>query len=329
MGNTHINSALMGSLLGAGWGDNVIHAIAAIAELNPPPGTINMLGWSRGAVTCTKMAFRLSEIFPQMDVNIFAVDPVAGPGNKSEEDASTIRGNVKNYLAVLSMDETRGFFKPQDIKRMDFTNRGTNVIYLPFPGNHSGQVNLDKSVKKHLGEAPEMVWFLARKFLEFFGTRFTSAPSPLYDCKEQCNLYAKMQIKKPQYKKSRPSLLLGGPLGGVKTRDFLKNRIDQYVEYSDFFINEHHRRIFERTFPPLYRWVFENQGTDSATVGRDFKSTENLLALRQTLIDIGFQPAQMGVTPTALVPVRGSGHQAVGALRQQITASMSAMGLYV
>lgn len=75
---------------------------------------------------------QLSEIFPQMDVNIFAVDPVAGPGNKSEEDASTIRGNVKNYLAVLSMDETRGFFKPQDIKRMDFTNRGTNVIYLPF-----------------------------------------------------------------------------------------------------------------------------------------------------------------------------------------------------
>ena len=212
---------------------------------------------------------------------------------------------------------------------MDFTNRGTNVIYLPFPGNHSGQVNLDKSVKKHLGEAPEMVWFLARKFLEFFGTRFTSAPSPLYDGKEQCNLYAKMQIKKPQYRKSRPSLLLGGPLGGVKTRDFLKNRIDQYVEYSDFFINEHHRRIFERTFPSLYRWVFENQGTNSAAVGRDFKSTENVLALKQTLIDIGFQPAQMGVTPTALVPVRGSGHQAVGALRQQITASMSAMGLYV
>lgn len=63
MGNTHINSALMGSLLGAGWGDNVIHAIAAIAELNPPPATINMLGWSRGAVTCTKMAFNSAKFF--------------------------------------------------------------------------------------------------------------------------------------------------------------------------------------------------------------------------------------------------------------------------
>ena len=153
MGNTHINWKLTGTLTGAGWDDNVIHAIATIAELDPAPTTINMLGWSRGAVTCTKMAFRLREIFPQIPVNIFAVDPVAGIGNKGDEDASTIRGNVRNYLAVLSMHETRGFFKPQDIKRVTFTNRGTNAIYLPFPGNHGGQVNLDKSVKKNLGES--------------------------------------------------------------------------------------------------------------------------------------------------------------------------------
>ncbi|MBV8186866.1 MAG: DUF5621 domain-containing protein [Alphaproteobacteria bacterium] len=326
MGNTHINSKLMGTLKGSGWDDNVIHAIATIAELNPAPTTINMLGWSRGAVTCTKLAFRLREIFPQMAVNIFAVDPVAGIGNKGDQDASTIRGNVKNYLAVLSMHETRGFFKPQDIKRVTFTNQGTNAIYIPFPGNHSGQVNLDKSVKKDLGESAQMVWFLAMTFLENFGTTFTSQPSPSYDPREQCNLYAKMQLKIPGYKKTSPGLS-GALLGGRNTRDFINHRIDQYVKYSDFFINEHHRRIFKRTFPKMYAWVFEDQGTDAQGVAQEFSTTIFYSGLKQTLLDIGFVEGKPPNTPP-LIPIRGSGRQAVAIAGQQITASMSAMGFY-
>ena len=327
MGNTHTNWKLTGTLTGAGWDDNVIHAIATIAELAPAPTTINMLGWSRGAVTCTKMAFRLREIFPQIPVNIFAVDPVAGIGNKGDEDASTIRGNVKNYLAVLSMHETRGFFKPQDIKRVTFTNQGTNAIYIPFPGNHGGQVNLDKSVKKDLGESAQMVWFLAMMFLEHFGTTFASQPSPRYDNREQCNLYAKMQIKIPGYKKTSPGLV-GALLGGRNTRDFLNHRIDQYAKYSDFFINEHHRRIFKRTFPKIYAWVFEDQGNDPQGVTQEFNTTLHYSSLKQTLVDIGFVAGMPPNTPT-LIPIRGSGRQAVTTLGQQITASMSVMGFYV
>jgi len=300
----------MGMLSGAGWDDNVIHAVATIAELNPPPKTVNMLGWSRGAVTCTKLAFKLREIFPDMAVNIFAVDPVAGIGNKGDVDASTIRGNVRNYFAVLSMHETRGFFKPQDTKRVTFTNPGTNAIFLPFPGNHGGQVNLDKTVKKDLGESAQMAWFLAWMFLDNFGTQFTSPPSPTYDALDQCNLYAKMQLKMPGYKKTSPGRLQA-LMGGRKTRDFLNNRIEQYVKYSDFFINEHHRRIFKRTLPDLYRWVFENQGSDATAVSRDFKKAEFRSALKQTLIDIGFQPPQLNGTRTVLIPIRGGGRQAI------------------
>jgi len=328
MGHTHHNWKATGVMTGAGWDDNVMHAVATIAELSPAPRTVNMLGWSRGAVTCTKLAYKLREIFPDIAVNIFAVDPVAGIGNKSDDDARTIRGNVKNYLSVLSMHETRGFFKPQDAKRVTFTNSGTNAIYIPFPGNHSGQVNLDKSVKKELGESAQMAWFLAWKFLDHFGTRFTAPPSPDYNALEQCNLYAKMKSKMPGYKNTSPGI--GGAfLGARKTRDFLNNRVDQYVKFSDFFINEHHRRIFKRTLPHLYMWVFESQGADTRAVVQDYKKAEFYTALKQSLIDIGFQPTRLSGVPTVLLPIRGGGQQAVDISTRQLTASMSSMGLYV
>ena len=82
-----------GLITGKGWDDNVIHAMAAISELNPLPTRINMIGWSRGAVTCTKMAYKLAELYPQIEVNIFAIDPVAGMGNKGDEDASALKTN--------------------------------------------------------------------------------------------------------------------------------------------------------------------------------------------------------------------------------------------
>jgi hypothetical protein len=183
-------------------------------------------------------------------------------------------------------------------------------------------------VKKDLGEAAQMVWFLAWKFLEHFGTQFTSPPSPAYDALDQCNLYAKMQLKLPAYKKTSPGFGQA-VLGGRKTRDFLNNRVEQYVKFTDFFMNEHHRRIFKRTLPDLYRWVFENQGSDAAAVGRDFKKAEFRTGLKQTLIDIGFQPPQPGGTQSLLVPIRGGGQQAIIAAAQQVTASMSRMGLYI
>jgi hypothetical protein len=327
MGHTHKNWALTGTLFGSGWDDNVIHAVAAISELDPLPGTVNMIGWSRGGVTCTKMAFKLREVYPNMDVNIFAVDPVAGIGNKGDEDASTIRGNVRNYLAVLSMHETRGFFKPQDIKRVTFTNPETNAIYLPFPGAHGGQVNLDKSCRKDIGEAAQAVWFLAMRFLRHLGTQFNSNPSPTYDERELCNLYAKMRIKMPGYKKSSPGV--GGAfMGGRKTRDFLKHRVHEYVKHSNFFINEHHRRVFKRAYPGIYQWVFENQGTNAALVSQEYKGTRNLTALKQTLDDLGFQAPQPGSTQGVLLPIRGSGQEEVRILGEQHASSLSQMGLY-
>ena len=137
-----------------------------------------------------------------------------------------------------------------------------------------------------------------------------------------------MKSKIPGYKKTSPGI--GGAfLGARKTRDFLNNRIDQYVKFSDFFISEHHRRTFKRTLPALYSWVFENQGIDTQAVMQDFKKTAFHTALNQSLVDIGFQTTKLSGVPTVLLPIRGGGQQAVEISPQQLTASMSRMGLYV
>jgi hypothetical protein len=57
----NITKNWQGSVSGSGWDDNVIHAIATISELDPLPERINMIGWSRGAVTCTKTAFLMND----------------------------------------------------------------------------------------------------------------------------------------------------------------------------------------------------------------------------------------------------------------------------
>ena len=173
-----------------------------------------------------------------------------------------------------------------------------------------------------------MAWFLAWKFLDHFGTRFTAPPSPNYNELEQCNLYAKMKAKMSGYKKTSPGFSQA-ILGARKTRDFLNNRVDQYVKFSDFFVNEHHRRIFKRTLPHLYAWVFENQGIDTQAVVQDYKKAEFYTALKASLVEIGFQPTRLGGVPTVLLPIRGGGQQAIDISARQLTASMSSMGLYV
>ncbi len=105
-----------GDIDGDGWDDNVAHALFVLQQLyddNQFPAVINMIGWSRGAVTCIKLANAISSAFatgggyqlrendsnptsgnrqnPAVDtvivpqgireevsVNIFAIDPVPG-----------------------------------------------------------------------------------------------------------------------------------------------------------------------------------------------------------------------------------------------------------
>jgi hypothetical protein len=71
-----------GVIDGYGWEDNLAHTMAVLDATIDLPRTINMVGWSRGAITCFMTAHALYDN-PRtrgIDVNIFAF------GRRAAED---------------------------------------------------------------------------------------------------------------------------------------------------------------------------------------------------------------------------------------------------
>lgn len=75
------------------------------------PTQINLVGWSRGGISCHMLANALAND-PQLKhipVNIFAIDPVPGIGNVDRQRVQ-LADNVREYVGFYSRDErSRGF----------------------------------------------------------------------------------------------------------------------------------------------------------------------------------------------------------------------------
>ena len=315
-------STVEGLAFGKGWDDNVIHSIATISELPSLPQTVNMVGWSRGAVTCTMIAYRLAEIYPQIAVNIFAIDPVAGLGNKGNIDARTIHSNVRNYIGILAMDEQRSNFEPQDRSRL-IVDEKTNAIFLPFPGRHDTPVKLTGSPP----EAGRMVWMLGLSFLRHFGSKFSSAIVPRLPPQEVCNAYARIRINRSDYHTLRqrwyqPDISNIG--GVVRQREFMAN-IDKYVVDADYFINEHHRQTVMKTYPKAYAYLFEGKKGNERAVWQEFRSMYNLTGLMDSLAIFGVKKPKPG--HPFVLPYPGCGHKRGGTHLLHAHANMSTMGV--
>lgn len=192
MGNTPEVWRQMGRALGNGWDDNVYKATWMLThlkfELNQPIDTVNLVGWSRGAVTCLKIANKLFEVFEDtINVNIFAIDPVPGGYTARTQDMLAIPPNVRNYLAVLALDADGSNFQPTDrtdIKllapKSEHGKAGNSdslnpqhikphAHFLPMPGNHSDLVNAKLS-SPLVGNSAKLCRSLAWRFLTQHGT---------------------------------------------------------------------------------------------------------------------------------------------------------------
>ena len=131
---------------GIGADENVMYVLSTLrflAKANQLPTTINMMGWSRGGVTCIRIAhfLNLEPELKNIPVNIFAIDPVAGAGHDNEPEAHTIGDNVKNYVATLSVHENRKGFTPMALTSdpstsLRFTGN-TKYAILNMPGLHA------------------------------------------------------------------------------------------------------------------------------------------------------------------------------------------------
>ncbi|MPQ87055.1 hypothetical protein F0170_25585 [Pseudomonas sp. MAFF 730085] len=98
------------------------------------PTHVNLVGWSRGGISCHMLANAMlnDNALKNVPVNIFAVDPVPGALN-FQQSRVKLGSNVKEYVAFYARDE----------RSMGFAcvvpdcDNATNMHIYPMPGRHA------------------------------------------------------------------------------------------------------------------------------------------------------------------------------------------------
>mgnify|MGYP000968184772 CR=1 FL=1 len=256
-----ISKKARGNIYGEGMDDNIRHAIATLSELwdgDLSGKTINLIGWSRGAITCIRMANWIKEFYGSgPSINIFAIDPVAGNdlGTKSE-DTYIIPDIVKKFIGIIVQDDKRGGFLPQDINRLELQSQQTEFVLLPFPGSHDTPCRATKSTD--YSEVPHITRYLAYHFLNKNGTTFKHADTyAMFSSLQLSNMYANIKLKKTGYAKLGKSGLMKAAMGGITQRK-ISSELDKYISHdTNFFVNEHHVECFKKAHNNIYNLIFK------------------------------------------------------------------------
>lgn len=291
----------LGNLTGQGWDENVLRTVNLIQDLQFEKGQhidrVNMVGWSRGAVTCIRIAHKLFEVFGEsIECNIFGVDPVAGmDAGVKMTDTQVLQANVRNYIAVLAMHEMRKTFSPQDWSRMAMDPLKTTAVLLPMPGVHNAQV-----IPSNPRDAAYITRNLACGFLRHFGTQLDGTPyAHLNSVQEMCEAYGKLVLSLSEHKSYQTKGVGNRVVGtGLRRREFAKHsKMDTYTRggKESYWINEHHRACFAAAFPGAYQQIFESTGSGELSVAKAdfslFKALGNSAGLRESLAAKGLMTA--------------------------------------
>ncbi|MCR9248718.1 MAG: hypothetical protein NXI31_27125 [bacterium] len=245
-------SRMIGLLDGEWHMDGAVKAVVAkLREAPGRPSHLNLAGWSRGAISCNAIAFRLRNTpgWESMPINIFAIDPVPGPTN-FEQKYLRIDANVRDYTAVYMQNELRSIMTPGEPR---FSSSSTRYRYLNFPGRHSTGVE----PKKGFEEVFEVVRHLAEEFVVVRGTELN--PEHRLSRVELVERYAQMVLKTRQYFENA-NRFVGSKwamrsVKGLGTRNTLENHLSQGNGY---FVNSHHRHEFSQLFPLVHDYYFTN-----------------------------------------------------------------------
>ncbi len=132
------------------------------------PKTLNLKGYSRGADACIRLANRIYESYPQIEVNMFLLDPVPGPYHRKDDGSFIIPGNVKLLNVTYMLDESIPFFKPQHRGRLIIANPAlTKVKDHYLRGGHSDAARLDANPKRLSKQTKQTFTELQKNFQEF------------------------------------------------------------------------------------------------------------------------------------------------------------------
>jgi hypothetical protein len=243
-------SKLGGLLFGTGADKNVEGAIKILAGIKPLPRIVNLCGWSRGGVTCAKIAnmmHRMGPPFSLIKVNIFAIDPVPGSnaGSGSMWQHITLTQNIVYYHALLSQHDMRGvddFFQPTYPSHSGSTKVDVDIM----PGTHSS-ILVFKGGKE---ETAELTTDMAKRFLKSHGTQFTD--ESLYSANDILRRYGLIQEDFPYYSKLKGKNLVNIESLKRVVMDSGKTVVGSLsMAKPRFFINEHHRETFRLLYPYL------------------------------------------------------------------------------
>lgn len=231
------------------------------------PDVINMVGWSRGGVTCIRQASELWRDgtlgLSSIPIHIFAIDPVAGASADLERQGSILYPNVHTFIACLAQGERRSTFAPKSPTSLRVASPSqTHTAFLHFPGVHA-------DVAKLSGEPGILTFDLCARFLRHNGTLvpahsgFLSAPARLLQAYFNLTLRAK-RIGTRVLTGSKATSHTGWTDRNTSTADRVmslglfepRHLHDDQVSDPDLFVNVHHEALFERHYPELHEFLF-------------------------------------------------------------------------
>jgi hypothetical protein len=129
-----------GVALGEGWKKNRDRAIQALSEYGGSRICVNLVGHSRGAVTCHMLAHAIKREYKGMIVRIFAVDPVPGGETDFGAQAEIIPSNVSEYVQILMENDSSMGFGVMGPKRLHFESSKTQRRKYCAAGCASGGI---------------------------------------------------------------------------------------------------------------------------------------------------------------------------------------------
>ncbi len=266
----------MKQLTGTGTQDNVVITLQWLwmeyhRKDKPKFRTINLVGWSRGAVTCIMLAHAIEAagfrgLLPNLKVNIFAFDPVPGGLNDFEKNGDfqktgragtvdTLSKCVGEYSAVLA--ENVGGAKGMVFKCVSPTASGaTKKTEFPMPGQHSTVANYDAN--NPVGQIGIALCheFLIRHGTELHFSKTLSEPKMI-------DLYASALLEHGKFKKkgfiNRKKVFEKSTAAKVRA-PLVRNQMRKH----DFFVNQHHCDLFAKHLPTVWTRMAMQMPIDQA-----------------------------------------------------------------